>query len=340
MKVVIPMAGFGSRMRPLTWSRPKQLLQIANQTMLEHVFDMLSSLPSFNSAEFIFIIGYLGDPIKAFMDANYPELNVHYVTQSRMRGQSEAIYLARDLLDGPMIMVYPDTYLETDLSFLAIESSQAVTWARPIEDPRSFGVALLKADGRVDRLIEKPDTKENNLVVMGLYYFADSARLLAAIERQFAQDIRLNDEFFLADAINLMLEEGLDMRVEPVEVWLDSGKPQNALEMNRWLLDHGRDNSAHIRAKGSKIVPPVFVHPSAVVSDCTLGPHAAIGPRCTLSNSTISDSIVEAGSCIQDADLQRSLIGEKTALRAVTGEFFVGDSSVLTGNASRQKPGT
>ena len=329
------MAGFGTRMRPLTWSRPKQLLQIANQSMLEHVLDMLTTLPDRQSAEFVFITGYLGDQVEAFVRAHRPDLQIHFVPQSEMKGQSDAIYQARHLLDGPMLMVYPDTYLETDLAFLANEPLEAVSWAKAIPDPRNFGVALLNSDGLVKRLIEKPSSIENNLVVMGLYYFADAAALLRAVEKQFEQNIQLNGEYFLVDAINLMLEQGLEMRIEPVEDWLDSGRPENTLAMNRWLLDHGRTSSAERHKHSNRMIEPVFIHPSAKIQNSTVGPHAAIGANCVVSSSTIQDSIIEAGTHISDSGLTATLVGENVRISNYQGELFLGDHSQVGGVKSK-----
>ena len=135
LKVVIPMAGYGKRLRPHTWSRPKQLITLAGKTVIEHVLDTFSTLPEGFKVEFVFIVGYLGDRIRAFMDECYPDLTVHYVIQEEMRGQSHAIYLARDYINGPMIMVFADTLIETDLSFLGGEKSDIVAWVKPVPDP-------------------------------------------------------------------------------------------------------------------------------------------------------------------------------------------------------------
>jgi glucose-1-phosphate thymidylyltransferase len=143
LKIVIPMAGWGTRMRPHTWSKPKPLVSVAGKTSLEHLLDMFKTLPDPDNAEFIFIVGpYLGEmQIPAFIRENYPNMKAHYVVQHEMKGQSHALSLAREHLHGPMIMCFSDTLMETDFSFLAKEEADGVAWVMPVDDPRRFGVA-------------------------------------------------------------------------------------------------------------------------------------------------------------------------------------------------------
>jgi glucose-1-phosphate thymidylyltransferase len=191
LKIVIPMAGLGVRLRPHTWSKPKQLIRLASKTVLDHVLDTFYTLPDPRNVEYIFIVGYLGAQIQAYMQATHPELRVRFVEQPEMRGQSHAILLAREFLHGPMLMVFADTLLETDLSFLAHEPADAVAWVKAVPDPRRFGVAVVGDDGWVSRLIEKPQDVHNNLVVVGFYYFKDSTALVSAIEEQIRRECLL-----------------------------------------------------------------------------------------------------------------------------------------------------
>ena len=225
LKIVIPMAGWGTRMRPHTWSKPKPLVSVAGKTSFEHLMDLFETLPEPNRAEYIFIVGpYLGETqIPAFVKEHYPGITAHYVVQGEMKGQSHALYLARQYLTGPMLMIFSDTLIETDFSFLDREKSHGVAWVKAVPDPRRFGVAEVNEDGWVKRLIEKPQTVENDLAVVGCYYFKSSEDLMAAIEEQMQRDVQLKNEYFLVDAINIMLERGALMRVERVEAWLDTG---------------------------------------------------------------------------------------------------------------------
>jgi glucose-1-phosphate thymidylyltransferase len=325
------MAGYGTRLRPHTWSRPKQLISLANQTVLEHVLDTFDSLPDPDNVEYIFIVGYLGEKIEAFMKENYPNLKVRYVVQSEMRGQSHAIYLAKEYLGGPMLMVFADTLLETDLSFLENETSGAVAWVKAVPDPRRFGVVSLDSGGWVQRLIEKPGTLENNLAVVGFYYFRESADLIAAIEEQMQRGIQLKGEFFLADAVNIMLERGLRMRIEQVNTWLDAGTVDDVLSTNRYLLEHGHNNSNDVvKRPGVMVIPPVYVHPNTRLTNCIIGPNATIGPSCIVESSIVRNSILECEAHVTDVILENSLIGRETRIQGRAGVLNIGDHTALT----------
>lgn len=331
IKVVIPMAGLGTRLRPHTWSKPKQLVSVAGKAMIDHVIDSLSTLPDRNNIELVNIVGYLGDQIEDYISEHYPHLKAHYVTQDDPRGQSHAIQLARQFLDGPALVVFADTLIETDLAFLAQEQAQAVAWVKPVPDPRRFGVAMLDENGRVVRLIEKPQDLENNLAVVGFYYFKDAAALLQAIDEQMERNLQLKGEFFLADAVNIMLEHGLYMRAQKVDIWLDAGTPEALLETNRYLLENGLDNSQVVKCdQGVVINPPVFVHPTAQVTQSILGPYVSLGAGCRVENSIIRDSILEDEALAAGVILENSLVGRRAQLIRRPGIFNVGDNTEVT----------
>ncbi len=328
MKIIIPMAGYGTRLRPHTWSKPKPMVSVAGKPVLGHVLDTFSRLPDID--EVIFIVGYLGQQVEAFVSRTYPHLNACYIEQRDLLGQSHAIWLGRERLQGPLLMVFVDTLIEADFHGLAQEPHEAVAWVKAVPDPRPFGVAELGERGLVRRLVEKPQDTSNNLAVVGVYYFADSLRLIEAIESQMKRQLQLKGEYFLADAINILLERGLKMRVQPVEVWQDCGKPETLLETNRYLLDHGRDNSAQAsRREGIVVVPPVYIDPTAEVEESVIGPHVSIGPGCVIRRSLIRDSIVDAGSAILDTSLSASLIGREARVVGRDHSLNVGDSSEI-----------
>lgn len=325
MKVVIPMAGYGTRLRPHTWSKPKPLVTVAGKPVLGHVLDTFASLPFVE--EVVFIVGYLGQQVEAYVQQAYPHLRARYIEQRELLGQSHAVWLAREGLTGPMLMVFVDTLVEADLSRLAGETSGAVAFVKAVPDPRRFGVAEVTGD-RVRRLVEKPDDLANNLALVGVYYFRQASDLVAAIEQQMQRGTQLQGEYFLADAINVMLERGLEMRVEPIDIWMDCGTPESLLETNRYLLDHGRDNSADAaRRPDVLVVPPVYIDPSAEVRQSVIGPHVTIGSECVVERSILHDSIVDAGSSIVDTTLAESLIGRDARVVGRHRSLNVGDSS-------------
>ena len=331
IKVVIPMAGLGTRLRPHTWSKPKQLVSVAGKAMIDHVIDSLASLPDPTNIELINIVGYLGDQIEGYLSEHYPNVKAYYVVQDDPRGQSHAIQLAGAHLNGPLLVVFADTLLETNLSFLADEEAEAVVWVKPVPDPRRFGVVELNEKGYVKRLIEKPQDLTNNLAVVGFYYFKDSGALLSAIEEQMNRDIQIKGEYFLADAINILLEHGLRMRVEKVDVWLDAGTPEALLETNRYLLEHGQDNSEQAKKRpGIVVIPPVFIHPTAQVCDSIIGPCVSLGAGCIVEHSIIQDSILEDEARTTSIILENSLVGRRAQLTRRAGSVNAGDNTEVT----------
>lgn len=335
IKIVIPTAGWATRMRPQTWSKPKSLVSVAGKTVLEHLLGMFRSIPESFSVEYVIIFspGLGESQIPPFMKEHYPDLKVSYVLQPVMKGQSDALDLARAYLTGPMIVCFSDTLMETDFSFLAKEKADGVAWVKPVPDPRRFGVAEVDSQGWVTRLVEKPVSLENNRVVIGCYYIRESQALVSAIQEQIKRGTSLKGEYFLTDAFNIMIERGLKMRTQSVDVWLDTGTIDATLETNRYLLKHGQANRTKREKKdGVEIIPPVFIHGSAQVFNSVIGPDASIGADCKISNARIEDCVLESGVSVETACLKSSFIGRLSSIQGRSAsdpplKLNIGDNS-------------
>lgn len=330
-KIVIPMAGLGSRMRPHTWIRPKPLLYLAGKTVLDHALEQFTSLPDLDNAEYIFIVSpNQGDQIQEHMQEAHPSKKVHFVVQEHMRGQSDAISLAREYLNGPVFIAFSDTLIETDLSFLKKDDPTGIAWVKPMPDPRRFGVAETDKNGRVMRLIEKPEDINNNLVLVGFYFFPKGEKLISAIDEQERRGISLKGEYFLADAINILLEQGSELHTRHTDVWLDAGIPEALLETNRYLLDHGRCSCVDPDPSDNvTIIPPVSISRGTVIESSVVGPHVTLGEGCHLKNVVVRNSIIEAGTHIVDMVIEGSLVGRNVILEGKPDRLNIGDNSWL-----------
>lgn len=326
MKVIIPLAGFGKRMRPHTWSKPKPLLNVAGKPVLGHILDKLSAL-DVEVDELIFIVGWLGEQIEEYYEASGYGYPARSVLQTELLGQAHAIWLARENLSGPVLIIFVDTIFEADLSGLEASGLDGVLYVKEVEDPRRFGVTVLGDDGLVTRIVEKPDSFENRLAVIGAYYVRDAGWLLRAIEELMERNIQTKGEFYLADAFTLMIEQGARFGVREVSVWEDCGTPQSVLQTNRYLLDHGRDNGGTAMVTDSVIIPPVYIAASAQVEHAIVGPYVTIAENSVVKRSVIRNSIIDEGAYIDDTTLDRSLIGRDAIVRGRYRILNVGDSS-------------
>ncbi len=314
MQVIIPMAGYGKRLHPHTFSRPKPMVNVAGKPMIQWVLDAFKGI---DVDEYIMIVGYMGEQIEEYVRTNV-KTKATFVTQHELIGQSHAVQLAREHLHGPCMLVFADTLFEADLSPVLHTDADGVAFVKEVDDPRRFGVVELDQAGRVTRFVEKPTSIDNKNVVIGLYYLKDSQRMLQAIEKQIEAAHMLKGEYFLTDAFQVMVDEGAVFRTSPVGAWLDCGKSETVLETSRYLLEHGHDNSADVHADGVAIIPPVNIAPTARLSRSVIGPHAVIGAGCTIENSIIRDAIVDDGSSVTETLLEHSLVGREAV---VSGRF-------------------
>jgi glucose-1-phosphate thymidylyltransferase len=322
MKAVILLAGLGTRLRPHTYSKPKPLVQVAGKPVLGHILDSLAGL---DIEETIFIVGYMGEQIQKYVTECYPHMRARYVEQTEMKGQAHAISLARDFVDQPVLIIFGDTIWETDFTRLARVKHDGLIYTKEVEDPRRFGVALLK-DGFVTKFVEKPATPVSNLAVVGVYYFRDWRRLMNAIDAVIERNIQTKGEYFLADAMQLMIEAGARLEAETIPVWEDCGTREALLKTNRYLLK----KCCHARQiEGSVILPPVYISDRAQIVNSIIGPYVSISEDAVVEHSIVRDCIISEGAHIENRVLEASLIGKDALVRGTFQRLNVGDSSEI-----------
>jgi glucose-1-phosphate thymidylyltransferase len=322
MKVIIPTAGLGTRLRPHTYSKPKPLVSVAGKPFLGHILDTLSQI---DIDELIFITGDLGNQIEAYVQQNYP-FPARFIEQTELKGQAHAIYLAREIVSGPTLILYVDTIFEADLRQLSQLDADGAIYVREVDDPRRFGVTFVE-DGYITKLIEKPDTDISNLAMIGLYYVRDAQRLMRAIETMMDRNIQTKGEFYLTDALQIMIDDGARFIADTVSVWEDCGTKETVLRTNRYLLDHGRGNTRAI--SDSIVIPPVYIDDSAQVVNSIVGPYVSIAAGAVVRDSIVRDSIINQDSVIESTTLQNSLVGDDAVVQGDFRELNVGDTSEI-----------
>ena len=321
MHAIIPVAGKGTRMRPLTWSVPKVLIRLAGNTVLGHIIDELTA---YGVDHITLIVGYLGDEIVKWTRKNYPDIRVDHVLQERMDGLASAIYLASPMTDdGHTLVVLGDTVFRADLSLACSDESNMIAVKR-VENPSRFGVVVLDGSN-VKRLVEKPSEFVSDLAIVGIYGFTSGSVLMNAIYRLIDSGKKTRGEFQLTDAMQLMLEEGHSFGCFEVEDWFDCGKPETLLETNRILLDQGKGLSKE-NHENSVIVPPVSIDADVEIISSVVGPYVSIASGSIIRGSIVRNTIIGCGTYVRNVHICDSIIGNEADISGTAASINAGSS--------------
>lgn len=328
MKAVIPVAGAGTNLRPLTYTQPKPLIPVAGKTIISFIIEQLVEV---GVKDFVFIIGYLGEKIKNFIEENYPELNKDFVTQEERFGLGHAIWTARDVLKDSegIFIVLGDTIFEVDLEAM-IDAPNSCVGVQKVEDPREFGVVERSQEGTVSKFIEKPKIPKSNLAMVGLYKIKEVNLLLDSISYNIENNIRTYNEFQLTDGLQGMIERGAEFTTFPVSNWFDCGKKEILLETNAMLLNkesYGSSNLPHF--EGTIVIHPVSIGENCEIKNSIIGPHVTIGNNTTIDYAIIKDSIIGSYASITNIVLQNSVIGSDAAIKGWSQSLNIGDNTEI-----------
>lgn len=322
MRAIIPVAGFGTRLKPHTFSTPKVLLNVGGKPILGHILDQLIDSKIFNAT---FIIGYLGDKIKEYVERDFPKINATYVEQKEMLGLGHAIYTAIPTFDDDeLFIILGDTVFDVNLHGV-FNTKTTSLGVKEVIDPSRFGVALTD-NGRITKLIEKPKTLVSKLALVGLYYIANAGLLKDCLVELVEKDIRTNNELQLTDALQLMIDKGEVIKTFPVEGWYDCGKPETLLSTNKFLLDKYGSNK---KMKNSLIVDPVFIGENCTIENAIIGPYTTIADNSTIIESIIRNSIISENATVKRAMLDNTLIGNNAVVKGNFKRLNAGDSSEI-----------
>jgi glucose-1-phosphate thymidylyltransferase len=320
--IILPVAGLGTRLRPQTWTKPKPLVAVAGKPMLAHVLDRVLPL---QPQRLIFITGFLGDQIEAWARAT-SDVPVEFVVQPEMRGQTDAIIRTRDLNPDDALILFPDMLFEADFSVLDGVDADVVMFTKEVEDPSSLGIALVE-EGRIVKLIEKPKEPISKLAVIGIYYVKEMDKLYDAIDEQMRRGLSLKNEYFIADAIQLMIDGGAHVVAAPVTEWEDCGNIETLLATNRFLLE--REPPPVVERNGSAVIQPSFVAADAVVEQSVVGPYASIGPGAVVRSAVVRDAILDEEARVEEAVVEHSVLGRRAQVRGHARRVNAGDDAAL-----------
>lgn len=308
MKIIIPAAGEGTRLRPHTLIRPKPILYVGGKTIIDFILEEIFKIPDIE--EVIFIVGYRKNDLVNYVKENYKNLNVSFVVQDEYKGLAHAIYIAKDHIkpDDELFIILGDTIFKADL-LSVVKKKENSLGVCVVDNPERFGVALLKKDGVIERLIEKPQTFVSNLALTGLYNILKASELFEAIKYIIENDIKTRNEYQLTDALEYMIKSGSIFKTFNLEGWYDCGEKSTMIKTNRAIMDN---KILSKQIQDSAIIPPVFIDKGVVIEKSIIGPYVHISKNSKITSSIIKDSIISDGVNITNAILEASMLSEKS----------------------------
>ena len=307
MKIVLPVAGNGIRLRPYTENLPKCLLPVAGKTILDWIVDDALFL---NPSETIFITGYKASVVDEYLKNKQEWGAVRTVIQSNPQGLGEAISLALPYVndDEPLLIILGDTLFEADLSILD-KATENILYTFKVEDPKRFGVAVTDKNGCIERLVEKPQEFVSDEAIVGIYYIKDVKALKEALNYLMQNNIRTKGEFQLTDALERMIQGGCMFHTAPVEKWLDCGLVETLLETNAHVLQRN-EKSPPQQFEGSEIIMPCHIGKNVVIKNSKVGPNVSVGDNCVIENSEVRDAIFWDGVKVVNQKLEKVVVHE------------------------------
>ncbi len=331
MKLIIPMAGRGTRVRPHSHTVPKPLLPVAGTMIIERIIETFNRTLDRDITEIVFILGPdFGEDIKQplrEMSARHKAKPIFEV-QAEALGTAHAVACASDHLDGEVIIAFADTIFDSEEPF-ELGDADSVIWLKKVEDPSRFGVAVYEGD-TITGFVEKPKEFISDLAIIGVYYFKSGKALKEKIDKVIDDDMRgPGGEYFLTAALDMMIKEGKVFKTATVDEWLDCGTLPAWLETTGIITEKEFDGVDEGKYPGSKIIPPVFIGEGVEIENSTVGPKVSIEANTVIKNSKIENTIIRNDASLEDVETAGSTIGAHTSLKNVKGKVDIGDHSSL-----------
>jgi glucose-1-phosphate thymidylyltransferase len=330
MKVIIPLAGKGTRLRPHTHITPKPMLKIAGKPVIDYVMDDLQKLGGVEQV--IYITGHLKEKVEEYTRTKYPWPSL-FVEQKQQRGTADAIALARPYVDQPVMVIFVDTIFDADLSVIKTNKDDGIIWTKEVEDYQRFGVVVMDKDGYMTKIVEKPKEPISKRANIGLQYIKNWKLMFEGIDYVMQQPPN-KGEFYLTDAFQYMVDRGAKLKVEDVEGWYDAGKLDTLLETNKIMLEKRKMARRPKNLPGdARIVDPVYIEEGVTIRRSTVGPNVSVSAGSVIEDSTVRDAIIGEKSKIMRSELHDSLIGDDVVIEGFKGDATIGDHSEVRGKS-------
>jgi glucose-1-phosphate thymidylyltransferase len=330
MKIIIPMAGKGSRLRPHTLTVPKPLISVAGKPIVQRLVEDLAS--SYNGAieEVAFITGEFGDDVERNLIkiANSIGAQGTIYKQDVPLGIAHAIGCASPSLNGNLIVAFADTLFRANFHFNPGEDG--IIWTQKVDDPSSFGVVKIDMENVITDFVEKPKAFISNLAIVGIYYFKDGDLLRTEIENLIKNDTKVRGEYQITSVLENMKNSGTRFRTAQIEEWIDCGNKEAVVHANRRMLDIKRDEKLQADSAqviNSVIIPPCFIGEKAIIKDSVIGPYVSIGNNSKINESIITNSVIGEESHIKNSHLSNSMIGNFVEYVGRKSELSISDYS-------------
>lgn len=333
MKVIVPMAGRGSRLRPHTLTIPKPLVPVGGKPIVHRLVADIARVCEAPIEEIAFVVGEFGAAVEKELLAVAESLgakgSIHY--QLEALGTAHAVLCAAQALDGPVVVAFADTLFKAD--FKISKEDEGILWVKQIADPSAFGVVKLNAKGEIIDFVEKPQTFVSDLAMIGIYYFKDGARLKQEIEYLIDHNIIQNGEYQLPDALRRLTQAGVAFKPGTVDEWLDCGNKEVTVQTNQRVLEHdleaGRLQNLATKVVDSVIIQPCYIGPNVHIERSVVGPHVSLAAGTVLTDVRIQNCIVGNQTTLSQVHLAGAMIGSNAQYIGRSKDLSLGDFSSI-----------
>lgn len=334
MRIIIPMAGMGKRMRPHTLTVPKPLIPIAGKPIVQRLVEDIAKVCHEPIEEVTFIIGQFGEQVEKDLKKVAEKIGAkgNIVYQDEALGTAHAILCAKDSLEGKVVVAFADTLFKAD--FELDTNADGTIWVQRVEDPRPYGVIKLNEENEITDFVEKPEEFVSDLAIIGIYYFRDGAYLRDELQYLLDNDIKDKGEYQLTNALENMKNKGTKFIPAVISEWLDCGNKNATVYTNQRYLEYIKDEEGLVassaKLENSVIIPPVYIGENVQITNSVVGPHVSIGNNTSVTNSVVSNSIIQESTSLKNGNVANSMLGNFVSYEGRQTDLSLGDYNTLT----------